>query len=341
MGAPIYREGTGGVGTKHPSRFFVIRTSGTPRKREHQSTFRRIIGKMNELFFSPLMRRGNSGRLIRRMVWEAAKSCALGGLYPGRIEKHWFRVERLDMPLPRLGAAFDGAKLVHISDVHCSLIVLERYLRQCVDAINELDVDFVAVTGDFITHGRYYARRVARILGKLSPRVATLACLGNHDYGVFFPSRLGDKHGLADYIAAELSHQDIFVMLNESRVFRRGSAAIQFVGLEDLWSSRYDVKRAFEQARRDLPTIALVHNPDAAHDAARHGADLVLAGHTHGSKLQRYMPTHTDFHAGMYPLGDNKHLYVTRGISYGRRVNVNARPEITVFTLRGDSDARR
>jgi len=289
---------------------------------------------MNDLFFSPLLRRGNGRRLVRRMVWAAAKACALGGLYPGRIESHWIRVERLEIPLRWLGADFDGAKIAHISDVHCSLIVLERYLRQCVDAVNEQDVDFVAVTGDFITHGKYYARRVAKILGRLAPKIATLACLGNHDYGVFFPSRRGDKPALADYVAAALSHQDIVVMLNEWRVFRRGASAIQFVGLEDLWSSRYDTKRAFEGTRRDLPTVALVHNPDAAGEVARRGADLILSGHTHGSRLQRYMPTHTDYHAGMYPLGDNKHLYVNRGISYGRRSVVNSRPEITVFTLR-------
>jgi len=46
------------------------------------------------------------------------------------------------------------------------------------------------------------------------------------------------------------------------------------------------------------------------------------------------MPTHTDFHAGLYELGNNKHLYVTRGISHGRRTRTNPRPEITVLTLR-------
>ena len=297
---------------------------------------------MNELFFDPWVERGGGRRLVRKLVWATAGACALGGLYPGRLEKHWFRLEHHEMALPGLGRAFDGARIAHISDVHSSLIVLERYLRQCVDAVNELDVDFVAITGDVISYGRYFARRVAKILGRLSPRIATLACLGNHDYGLFFPEhaegvragRREAKTALADYVADQLARQDIFVMLNEPRVFRRGGAAIQFVGLEDFWSARYDVRRAFESACRDLPTVALVHNPDAAAELARHGADFVLAGHTHGARLPKYMPTKTDYHAGLYPLGDNKHLYVNRGISHGRRINVNARPEITVFTLR-------
>ena len=288
---------------------------------------------MNELFFSPLLKRGGGRKLIRGMVWSAAKRCALGGLYPGRLEKHWLRIERHTMALKGLGKGFAGCRIAHISDVHCSLIVLERYLRQCVDAINELDVDFVAVTGDFITHGRYYARRVAHILGKLNPRVATLACLGNHDYGIFHPKGRGGKDGLADYVAHQLSHADIFVMLNETRVFRRGASAIQFVGLEDYWSPRYDPKLAFSLAHHNVPTIALVHNPDAANEIAHCGADLILSGHTHGTCLKNLVPTESDYVGGMYKLGTNKRLYVTRGISYGRRVSANSRPEITVFTL--------
>ena len=241
------------------------------------------------------------------------------------------------MPLPGLGSGLDGVRLAHISDLHCSPIVLGRYLRQCVAAINAMDVDFVAITGDFITGHKYHARRVARILRDLDPRIATLACLGNHDYGILRPSGLGNIQGLSNYVSDQLSHADIFVMLNEARVFRRNGSAIQFIGLEDYWSPAYDPRVAFEYAHRHLPTIALVHNPDAARDVAGHGADWVLSGHTHGAdvKMSLILPAHhKDYHAGLYPLGSGKHLYVTRGVSYGRRNLDNPRPEITLFTLR-------
>ena len=131
-------------------------------------------------------------------------------------------------------------------------------------------------------------------------------------------------------------------MMNETRVFRRGQSAIQFVGLEDYWTPRYDPVMAFEMAHRHLPTVALCHNPDPAMDLARLGADWVLAGHTHGSPLAaRMMKSENDqFVAGRYDLGKNRYLYVTRGLGYGRRVNINPRPEITIFTLR-DADLHR
>lgn len=297
---------------------------------------------MNDICFTPKQSAGRGKRLLKKLIWSAAGSCALGGLYPGKIHDHWLRIEYHDMLMPRLGKEFDGARIAHISDLHSSPLVLNRYLRQCVQAINRLNVDFVAVTGDFITGTRFYARRVANLLKELTPNVATLACLGNHDYGVFHPAGLGNTKGLADYLAEQLSRADIFIMLNESRVFKRGHSSLQFVGIEDYWTSRYNPGLAFEDTVRHVPTVALVHNPDAARDAVNHGADWVLSGHTHGTaikantRLQRMvMPVNNqEFHAGRYHLGEHKHLYVTRGIGYGRRRHINSRPEITVFTMR-------
>lgn len=277
---------------------------------------------------------------LKRMVWRAAGACALGGLYRWPIDEHWIRVERHDMPLSGLNADLVGAKLAHITDLHCSPMVVERYLRQCVSLVNKLDVDFVAITGDFITGPRRYARRIGRILQSLEPKVATVACLGNHDYGVFHPSGLGQVRGLGEYVAERLGHADIFVMLNESRRFQVGDASIQFVGLEDYWTPHYNPAMAFEMAHADVPTITLCHNPDAAIGLADYGADWVLAGHTHGTVPAKtrfgdlVMPTNNKhFHAGRYELGPDTGLYVSRGLGYGRRIRLNSRPEITLFTL--------
>jgi len=296
---------------------------------------------VNEILLPPQLELWPRKAFFKRMLWTAAGACALGGLYGLRFEDHWVRIERREMPLPDLGEEFSGATLAHISDLHCSPIVLERYLGQCVSLINSLEVDFVAITGDFVTGPRHYARRVARVLGELRPKTAAVACLGNHDYGVFHPRGLGGVRGLSGYVSEQLARADIFVMLNETRIFRRGSSAIQFVGVEDYWTPRYNPPLAFEMARPHVPTVALAHNPDAAITMARYGADWVLAGHTHGTISrggrigELVFPTHHKrFSAGYYSLGDQKRLYVSRGLGYGRRVRRNARPEIALFTLR-------
>jgi predicted MPP superfamily phosphohydrolase len=275
------------------------------------------------------------------MAWSVAGPVALGGLCTWRLERHWLRLERLDMPLRGLEPGLDGARLAHISDLHCSPIVREQYLRHCVDLVNSLEVDFVAVTGDMLTGPRQYARRVARVLRELSPRVATIACLGNHDYGLWHPRGLGGMRGLSEYVADQLTFADVFVMANESRIFCRHGAAIQFVGVEDYWSSRYNPPMAFEDVAPGVPVVGLCHNPDGAADLAGRGAQWVLAGHTHGNAVRDtrihdfVLPAnHRHFYAGQYALGGGNHLYVNRGLGYARRVNLNARPEITLFTLR-------
>ncbi|MFP3937424.1 MAG: metallophosphoesterase [Phycisphaerae bacterium] len=278
---------------------------------------------------------------LKHLVWTAAGSCALGGLFAWRLEDHWLRVEQAEMPLKKLGKGFDGARLVHVSDLHCSPIVLERYLRQCVQRINALQPDFVVITGDFITGLKTYARRVARVLDNLHPKVATLACLGNHDYGILHPRGFGMNRGLAHYLAERLGHADIFVMLNESRRFQRDDSVIQFAGVEDFWSGRFDPAAAVEYTRSDRPLVGLCHNPDGATAFAARGADWVLSGHTHGTSADvrgvydvLRPANHKHFYAGLYDLNGDGKLYVNRGLGYARRMNLNARPEITVFTLR-------
>ncbi|MFB3894103.1 MAG: metallophosphoesterase [Phycisphaerae bacterium] len=295
---------------------------------------------MNEILFAPYRERWLGKYFFKRLLWTAAGSCALGGLFAWRFEDHWLKIERRDMPLAGLGAGLNGATLAHVSDLHCSPIVLERYLHQCVDQVNALGVDFVAITGDFITGPRHYARRVARVLRHLRPKVATVACLGNHDYGIYHPRGFGGRRGLADYVAEQLTRADIFVAMNEARTFARGGATLQFVGVEDFWSSRYNPYLAFDSASGSLPTIGLCHNPDAALQVAHCGAHWVLAGHTHGSEKSEFVhdvllpASHRHFVAGQYSLGHDRWLYVNRGLGYGRRINLNARPEITVFTLK-------
>lgn len=289
---------------------------------------------MNDVLIPADDRRSRMISLLRNTLWSVASQVALGGLYTGPLSRSWIRVERRDMVLRGLGGGLDGARLAHITDLHCSTIVRDGYLRRYVDAINQMDVDFVAITGDFITTAQqHFARRVASVLAGLRPRIATVACLGNHDYGIWNPSKPGGRPGIADYVSRQLTQAGVTVLRNQWLTITRGSSTVQFAGLEDFWSLAYNARAALKLLRPDQPIIALCHNPDAAHELARRGAQWVLAGHTHG-KSDIFCPTLLkDFVGGHYPLGNGGNLYVSRGIGHSRRSSQD-RPEITLFTLR-------
>jgi hypothetical protein len=217
-----------------------------------------------------------------------------------------------------------------------------RHLLRYVELVNRLAPDFVVITGDFITaSARSYARSIADILGQLRPRVASLGCLGNHDYGIWRPKTHAGVPGLAEYVSAQLTAAGVTPLISRSRTFRRRGADLHFVGLGDLWTPTYDPVQAFADVPSDGPVVALVHNPDAAWDLARCGARYVLAGHTHGkptpdTRLNNLLfpVENRNFVAGEYPLGPQRRIYVNRGVGHSRRSAAEDRPEITLFTLR-------
>lgn len=279
--------------------------------------------------------------MFGNLAWSVLSPIGLNGLYGGELQDYWFMLEKRDLFLTRLGREFDGDKVVHISDLHLSPVMRERQLERILDIVNRLRPDFVVVTGDFITASmRHYARRVGHLLSRLAPRRATLACLGNHDYGLWHPTMHKEIRGLANYVADQLRAGGVVPLINESKTFTRGGSRLNFAGVGDFWTTSYKPNEALGNIACDGPTLALCHNPNAAPDLTAKGADYVLAGHTHGrpvadSWLSRWLyPTEIpELVAGEYSLGGGR-IYVNRGIGHARRQTSLNRPEITQFTLR-------
>jgi uncharacterized protein len=84
--------------------------------------------------------------------------------------------------------------------------------------------------------------------------------------------------------------------------------------------------------------VMLAHQPIQAFDAAKHGVDLQLSGHTHGGQLA---PFNVVVRLAQQPvvsgLGhvDGMPVYVTNGAGFwGPPVRVGAPPDITLVELR-------
>jgi predicted MPP superfamily phosphohydrolase len=85
------------------------------------------------------------------------------------------------------------------------------------------------------------------------------------------------------------------------------------------------------------PVVLLAHQPIQAHDAAVHGVDLQLSGHTHGGQM---VPFNLIVKAAQQPvvsgLGevDGMPVYVTNGAGFwGPPVRVGAPPDVTLVEL--------
>ena len=64
------------------------------------------------------------------------------------------RVHEVPLPIAGLPAALDGFTIVQITDLHVGPTVKAPFVRAVVEAVNRLDADVVAVTGDDHDRGR-------------------------------------------------------------------------------------------------------------------------------------------------------------------------------------------
>lgn len=253
--------------------------------------------------------------------------------------QEWLQTRSVDLRMNRIPAKLKGTRIVHISDLHLGRTVSPRYLKHCLDRVNTLEPDIVVLTGDYITHDRHgtFRRQVAGLVGGIKSVHGVYASLGNHDYGMLH-STAACRDGVLEGMVGAMNDGGVRVLRNESTAVDIEGHVLWLVGMGDLWVGDFDPARAFAGVPAKEDAIVLSHNPrtiDKLHDRP---VGVVMSGHTHGAQsswsltngLSRKLRA---FHSGMYEVGGRK-LYVNRGLGRIGRARFNARPEITILTLR-------
>ena len=276
----------------------------------------------------------------------AAGACAL---YAWQVEPHRVELVRRRMPLPNLPDGLRGATLLQLSDIHVGPRVDSGYLVETFRSAAELEPDFVVYTGDFISwRTGSEPRELARVL-RAAPRGrrATLAVLGNHDYGDAWRDM-----AVAREVTSIVTDAGVRVLRNE----RMMVDGLQVAGVGDLWSPEFAAAPLLDGAPRGAgatlatldrqqATLVLCHNPDALDLPLWDGIrGWVLAGHTHGGQCKPpFLPPpilpvrNKRYTAGAFDVGPGRMLYINRGLGHLIQVRFNVRPELTLFTLeRGD-----
>ena len=95
-----------------------------------------------------------------------------------------FEITQHNIRLEILPEAFQGFRIIQLTDIHHGVFLPGEMLRHVVETVNEMEPDLVAVTGDFVTYSRAYIDPVAEILAHVKARHGVFAVLGNHDFRV-------------------------------------------------------------------------------------------------------------------------------------------------------------
>jgi hypothetical protein len=181
--------------------------------------------------------------------------------------------------LPALPAAFEGYRIVQITDLHIGPTLGGPWLAEVVRRVNALSPDLVAITGDLADGQVATLVPAVSALGDLHAPDGVVFVTGNHEY----------FHDAEGWIAF-LRSQGIDVLLNEHRVVERGAERLVLAGVTDIASGRMapghtsDPSKALAAAPSGVVRVLLAHQPASFPAAAAAGADLVLSGHTHGGQ---------------------------------------------------------
>jgi uncharacterized protein len=242
------------------------------------------------------------------------------------------RIVSVEVPLANLPPALHGFLIAQISDVHVGSQIKQQYVDAIVDAVNGLDADLIAVTGDLVDGSVPDLSRHIAPLGRLSARHGTFLVTGNHEY------YSGERAWTAEFTRLGLR-----VLLNEHVVVRHRGAPLVVAGVTDYSAhhfnpeQRSDPVAALWGAPADAAArILLAHQPRSASAAASAGFDLQLSGHTHGGQFwpwNLFVRLQQPFTAGLHRL-NNLWVYISRGTGYwGPPNRFGAPSEITLLRL--------
>ena len=324
-----------------------------------------VIALINLLLWL-LFRKVAEPQAVHRLWWAVDIAFVLavaGTLAWGHwVTRFQIEVNRVAVNSPNLPPAFDGFRIVQISDFHIDSFDAgsdDAFMDRLADSVRALHPDIVCFTGDLVTMRAAQARPWVEKLraftvGEDGRPVPCYAIMGNHDYADyprdFTPRQRLEDRDLLRHIIGSAGWQ----LLDNCHVtLCRGGDSILLAGVGNIGEPPFTtygnlsqaLARNISPAASSTPApafrILLSHNPRHwRQEVLAAGIDLMLAGHTHAMQIRigEWSPVIYRYPewGGLYSEGP-QHLYVNTGIGCtGWRVRIGVPPEVTLITLGED-----
>lgn len=235
-----------------------------------------------------------------------------------------------------LPEAFDGLRIVQISDLHNTELGPGNTLL--LQAIREAQPDLIFLTGDLLDSRRTDAPVALRFVREAVAIAPVYYTLGNHE---------GRIPEIYQPFEEELRKLGVRVLRNETAVLDKDGERLYIAGIDD--PEFFPSQEAFSECLNRLCdddgyTLLLSHRPELFADYCEAGAALVFSGHAHGGQFRLpwvgglYAPHQgalPEYDAGLFSQ-DGTRLIVSRGLGNSIfPLRLFNRPEVVVAVLKG------
>lgn len=256
-------------------------------------------------------------------------------------------VSEYEMESTKLPKAFDGFKILQLSDLHNRRFNSNN--KKLVKIIEKQNPDIIVMTGDMVSSNSKGFNNFFSLVNELDGKYPIYYIFGNHE------QRLSvEKQAL---IIGKLKEYGVNVINNQKEFITKDNESIQITGLKQelvYYNNYFKSKKTYSYEKKNMEdavrssdsnffNILLAHNPLYFETYEKWGADLVFSGHVHGgiaripfiggvlSPERKLFPKYS---GGEYEINDSK-LIVSRGLGY-TKINLRLfnNPEICVVKLK-------
>ncbi len=241
---------------------------------------------------------------------------------PKRLEVREETLTFEDLP-----ASFDGYRIVHLADLHARSYAAPGMVEKLVAAVNNLDADLVAFTGDLVNSSpSELDSRMTAVLSSIRARDGVFSVVGNHDYCEYhdYSTADGAARAFAEVVRRERA-MGWRVLLDSSAVITRTAVngpgkedSIYVIGVEHCGKPPFGSRGDLQRALYGVPPVffstdsAVAADSSAVHSSSpfkillshdpshwrlevlpRSDIQLTLSGHTHAMQFRigRFSPS--------------------------------------------------
>ena len=245
-----------------------------------------------------------------------------------------------------LPEAFDGYKVLQLSDIHIGTFLRNRgFIDKLVSVVNAQQADLIVFTGDLVNVSAEEVIPFQGSLKHIRAHDGIYSVMGNHDYCEYGEDKsnrnIARNQNVLRYLEEKMGWR---LLLNEHAVITRGpGAGIAVVGVENIsrppFPDHGDLPKAMDGLPDGMFKILLSHDPSHWRRQVLHQTDiaLTLSGHTHAGQMRfgRFSPAKWAYNewGGKYVEGGSM-LYVSLGIGGTVPFRFGAWPEVNVIRLK-------